>query len=669
MESDQYYSFAIIDTNVCCYCAGNIIYVDKDANGCNNGTSWEDAYTLLQDGFTGARNCPGVKAIWVAEGTYKPVWETDASDAYKDESFELIDGVGVFGHFAGYEWSTSQRDFADANNETILEGQIGGEDYEAVTNIVTAESVGDSILDGFTVTGSYSSYYGSYDGSGIFLDYSDVGIANCKVKDNTKYGVYAVNFSNPDIHNCTFIENSSNGVKCDYSWPIISNCILDGNDITVDGVFASDSVLVMTDCTVKNHTEVPIYALSNTSIDINTCCVKNNRYGISCSDSYVVIMHCLMEHNTGEGLWCTEGTDLEAYNNVLRFNGEYGIYLEDSRTVSIKNNWIHNNGANDVNESGIFIKEQVSPPLIRNNTIVNNLPYGVYFDSGHEPNVVNCIIYDNAVQIETLSGEPLENVKYSCIEGGYDGTGNIDSDPNFMNPGEPNDLHIAGDSPCKNAGDPNGSYGEETDIDGEERIKYGRVDIGGDEYYWSPADYDHNRIVNFVDYAYLGAAWHTEDADISLDDDNDVDYADVALFCDDWLWQAGWSDGWMMCMGGGAGMLGFEGAGFVGGVGLESVKRPGGGDDLMLTDAKASVRAMPERLAERAAKFYSVRAVKTISLEQETGAVRIKSLDVKKLLEWLEKVWLDPEVQEAIDEETWRRFIESFKADECSCLD
>ncbi len=78
---------------------------------------------------------------------------------------------------------------------------------------------------------------------------------------------------------------------------------------------------------------------------------------------------------------------------------------------------------------------------------------------------------------------------------------------------------------------------------------------------------------------------------------------------------------------------------------------------------------MPERLAERAAKFYSVRAVKTILLEQETWPVRIKSLDLKKLLEWLEKVWLDPEVQEAIDEQTWRRFIESFKADECTCLD
>jgi len=512
IESDEYYSFAVVDTSVCCY-GGDIIYVDKDANGCNNGTSWEDAYTVLQDGFTGARDCPGVKAIWVAEGTYKPtqnIYDTDAN-------FALIDGVGVFGHFGGigtYETSTSQRNFADPNNETILQGRIGVNYDEAVTNIVTAGSIGDAILDGFTVTGSYT----SSGGSGIFLDYSDVGIANCKVKDNTKYGVYAVNFSEPDIHNCTFIGNSSDGLKCDYSWLIISSCIFDGNDITVRGVFASDSVIEMTGCTVKNHTGAAIYTFSGTSIELDTCCIKGNVYGVSCSDSYATIMHCLSEHNAGEGLWCTEGTDLEAYNNVIRYNGDYGIYLKDCRTVAIKNNWIHNNGTNDVNESGVYFHSQVSHPLIRNNTIVNNLPYGVYFDSGHEPNVVNCIIYDNSVQIETHSGEPLENVKYSCIEGGYDGTDNIDSDPNFMNLGEPNDLHIAGDSPCKNAGDPNGSYGEETDIDGEERIKYGRVDIGGDEYYWSPADYDHNGIVNFVDYAYLGAAWHTEDADISLDD-------------------------------------------------------------------------------------------------------------------------------------------------------
>ncbi len=97
IENDEYYSVAVVDTNVCCY-GGNIIYVDKDANGCNNGTSWDDAYTVLQDAFDQAGSCGGIIDIWVAEGIYKPVWRTDASGAYKDYSFDLIEDVGLFGH-------------------------------------------------------------------------------------------------------------------------------------------------------------------------------------------------------------------------------------------------------------------------------------------------------------------------------------------------------------------------------------------------------------------------------------------------------------------------------------------------------------------------------------------------------------------------------------------
>ncbi len=377
-----------------------------------------------------------------------------------------------------------------------------------------------------------------------------MGIANCKLKDNTQYGVYAVNFSDPDIHNCTFIGNSSGGVKCDYSWPIISKCIFDGNDITVHGVFASDSVVEMADCTVKNHTEVAIYALSNTTIDLDNCWVKDNGYGVCCSVSSPSITRSVMENNGGEGLWCTSGCDdVSVTNSVIRFNGKYGIYLEDSRKVSIKNNWIHNNGANDDNDSGIFIKEQVSPPLIRNNTIVNNLPNGVYSYSGHEPNIVNCIVYGNTVQIETLSGEPLENVSYNCIQGGYPGVGNIDSDPGFMNIDiDTDDLHLDETSQCKDAGDPNGDYGDETDIDGEERIRYERVDMGADEYYWSPADFDEDGFVNFIDYAILAAAWRSEPNDVNyndvcdLQDNNNIDFNDLVLFCDDWLWQAAWPE-------------------------------------------------------------------------------------------------------------------------------
>jgi hypothetical protein len=106
------------------------------------------------------------------------------------------------------------------------------------------------------------------------------------------------------------------------------------------------------------------------------------------------------------------------------------------------------------------------------------------------------------------------------------------------------DYHIDPSSPCVDAGNPKTSTAPyETDIDGEARVMNGNhdansvVDIGADESYWSLADYNRDEIVNFLDYAGLAGAWQTDDPNISLDDDNDVDIYDLALFCDDWLWQ------------------------------------------------------------------------------------------------------------------------------------
>ncbi|MFH1370737.1 MAG: hypothetical protein ABII09_05570 [Planctomycetota bacterium] len=118
---------------------------------------------------------------------------------------------------------------------------------------------------------------------------------------------------------------------------------------------------------------------------------------------------------------------------------------------------------------------------------------------------------------------------------------NIDCDPCFRNP-DINDFHLKDDSNCIDAGDPCANYEGETDIDGQCRVIYGksdeRADIGADEF--APkADYNGDSIVNFLDFAQFASAWKsTNNPSITLDDDNDVDIYDLALFCDDWLWIA-----------------------------------------------------------------------------------------------------------------------------------
>jgi hypothetical protein len=94
--------------------------------------------------------------IWVAAGTYKPTTEPNYY-----ATFDLVDGVPIYGGFAGNETSTSQRNFADVNNETVLDGQIGDNYYYAVCHVVTATEINDNTtLDGFTIKGGCGGNFG-----------------------------------------------------------------------------------------------------------------------------------------------------------------------------------------------------------------------------------------------------------------------------------------------------------------------------------------------------------------------------------------------------------------------------------------------------------------------------------------------------------------------------
>ena len=215
------------------------------------------------------------------------------------------------------------------------------------------------------------------------------------------------------------------------------------------------------------------------------------------------------------------------------------------------------------------------------------------------------------------------DVAYSCIEGGYGGTGNIDGDPCFVD-ADANDFHLDANSPCIDSGDPGfEADANETDIDGEERVINERVDMGADEFYWSVADVYGNGLVNFVDYAVLAGAWGTDANDANyievcdLDDDNIIDFKDIKLFCDEWLWEAGWRAG------------------------------------AMPLTAGRSAEGMVEGLRLEAAP-YEFAAAK----EKPPGA---EPVDVKGLLDWLAEIWLDPDVQKVIDAEDWLKLYESLK--------
>jgi len=118
---------------------------------------------------------------------------------------------------------------------------------------------------------------------------------------------------------------------------------------------------------------------------------------------------------------------------------------------------------------GVFIAD--SSPTLSNLTIVDN-KYGIEAYANSEPDISNTILWNNT------DGDLFQcQARYSCIERGGEGEGNIDADPLFVDT-DGGDYHIhsvrgrywpAHDvwvldkvtSPCVDAGDPNADYSGE----------------------------------------------------------------------------------------------------------------------------------------------------------------------------------------------------------------
>src|SRR5690606_15199573 len=120
------------------------IYVNGAAVGARNGSSWQHAFTSLQEALAIAVSGD---EIWVAKGTYSP--GQDAASTYN-----LVSGVKIYGGFAGIESLLSERDLSklSSTNETILDGT--NINYHIITGAGTLTNA--TLLDGFTITGGKS---------------------------------------------------------------------------------------------------------------------------------------------------------------------------------------------------------------------------------------------------------------------------------------------------------------------------------------------------------------------------------------------------------------------------------------------------------------------------------------------------------------------------------
>ena len=243
--------------------AGRIIYVDASAAEGNDGSSWIDAFSDLQDAITMAQTGDEIR---VAQGIYTPT--QDPLD--RDATFDLKDGVSIIGGYAGlagmYPDFHHTKFFA-----TILSGDIDYNDDNVDPNtkegnsrhVVTCTGRGNAaVLDGVTITGGYT---------GGARPHSDDGVGG---------GLYCKG-SSPQLINCCFADNYDAVFLRPNSYPVFMHCLWEDNHARFGAAIFADrgSSLSLNHCVFRRNTADlrggAIYANSDEMQLINCFFVAN----------------------------------------------------------------------------------------------------------------------------------------------------------------------------------------------------------------------------------------------------------------------------------------------------------------------------------------------------------------------------------------------------------
>jgi len=216
-----------------------------------------------------------------------------------------------------------------------------------------------------------------------------------------------------------------------------------------------------------------IYCCNHVYPHINNCVIKdnscvNNGGGIYCAtETAPTLINCIISENTanyGGGIYCTSYVSADLTNCIISGNkgaaSGGALYCSYYSFTTFLSCTISDNSTNK-NGGGICAK------------------------TFSTVSIINSILWENkagAGTDEIYTSQSIVDVSYSDVQGGWPGTGNINSLPIFVDSAN-NDFHLTYQSPCRNIGDSSAIGLQTIDFEGDLRIAYGAVDMGADEFH------------------------------------------------------------------------------------------------------------------------------------------------------------------------------------------
>ncbi|MCP3685012.1 MAG: T9SS type A sorting domain-containing protein [bacterium] len=248
----------------------------------------------------------------------------------------------------------------------------------------------------------------------------------------------------------------------------------------IDVAITNDTIVVLPGLYIenvnfngKNVVLTSNYIFSQDTLDIQNTVIDGDSSGTVVTfenneDSTSVILGFTIQNGyavyppiQGGGINCLNSNPI-IQNNIIKNNyGPYGggIYIEYSHPI-IKDNIIFNNASVGGYGGGIAFVYCDSTSEIINCTISNNsspIKGGGIYSETSLWTLKNSIVYGNSApddpDIFVESNSPDPSVTYSDVLGGWAGEGNLDEDPQFVNP-DNNNYNVCHGSPCLDSGDP-----------------------------------------------------------------------------------------------------------------------------------------------------------------------------------------------------------------------